>query len=87
MLPHVALRRPANRAPPCHCPAAQAIAKAHGSTENIVWVSYRPDYFTFVVESAGSLPPEQIVKSALNVLVAKMAMVQDEARALPGGHE
>ena len=77
--PPPALRRP----PPA--PAPQAIAKTHGSTENIVWVSYRPDFFTFVVESAGSLPPEQIVKSALNVLIAKMQLVQEQAEDLPGG--
>ena len=62
-----------------------AIAKAYGSPENLVSVSFVPEKFTFGVESAGGLLPEQIVASALRALVDLMANTQVSAQALPGG--
>lgn len=62
-----------------------AIAKAYGSSENMVAATFVPDKFIFSVESAGGMLPEQIVASAMRVLVATLEELQAHAKELPGG--
>jgi DNA-directed RNA polymerase alpha subunit len=50
----------------------QLISKSYSSSENIVSVGFVPEKYTFVVETSGSLSPEQIVSSALSILDTKM---------------
>ena len=48
-----------------------------GDSEQIIKISMRKDRFVFSVESNGALKPEEIVRSALNVLNAKLKDIQE----------
>jgi len=43
---------------------------------DLVYIGNKPDRFIFTVETTGSLRPEEVVLSALNVLKLKLANVQ-----------
>jgi DNA-directed RNA polymerase II subunit RPB3 len=62
-----------------------AIARAHGSSENLVSVGFQPDRFIFAVEATGALLPSQIVSSAFQVLIDKMNTLGSVASGLKGG--
>lgn len=57
------------------------ISKSYTNSENIVSVGFVPERYTFVVETSGALAPEQIVSSALSILMRKMGDMETACRA------
>ena len=46
--------------------------------DNVIFVEHRPNIFHFSVESTGSLPPEEIVLDAFEVLFGKLDYITSE---------
>ena len=61
------------------------VAKKYNSADNLVSVDLNTERVRFTVEGVGSLAPEQIVLSALRVLLTKLEGVSSGAAMLPGG--